>query len=138
MDPTMDAVGYLRVFVRTAGGSLPVKNAAVTVWEGDERIAVLYTDRSGLTPLLPLAAPPLSESQAVGGKGYADYRVEVAREGFYRQVTQNVPIFPGVTALQPINLVGLAEMDSDTLVPNGSTQTVPRDPQSLGNGRGEA
>ena len=95
-------------------------------------LRTLITDRSGRTERIPLPAPPAANSLSAGGiSPFSLYRVTVEKEGFYRQVTENVPVFAGVGSLQPITLIGLAEYGSDRLSPSDSTSTVPRDPQVL-------
>ena len=123
--------GYLQVFVRTAGESLPVSGARVRI-EGKGISRALLTDRSGRTERIPLPAPPAADSLSAGGRSpFASFRVTVEKEGFYTQVTENVPVFAGVGSLQPITLIGLAEYGSATLTPSDSTRTVPHDPQVL-------
>ena len=127
--------GYLQVFVRTAGESLPVVGAHVRI-EGAGTDRTLTTDRSGRTERIALPAPPARNSLSAGqGAPFALYRVTVDKEGFYTQTTENVPVFAGVGSLQPITLIGLAEYGSDTLSPDSSTTTVPRDPQVLNGGQ---
>ena len=122
--------GFLQVFVRTAGGSLPVEGARVRV-EGATLLRELTTDRSGRTARIPLPAPAAAGSLTAGTRTpFALYRVRVEKEGFYPQLTENVPVFAGVGSLQPVTLIGLAEYGSDALVPEG-TDTVPVDPQAL-------
>jgi hypothetical protein len=126
-----ESYGYLQVFVRTAGGSLPVANARVLV-EGGGAERRLVTDKSGRTERIPLPAPPAANSISAGGiSPFSLYRVTVDAEGFYRQVTENVPVFAGVGSLQPITLIGLSEYGSGSLTPGSSTDTVPNDPQTL-------
>lgn len=123
--------GYLQVFVRTAGGSLPVEGARVLV-ESATLSRELTTDRSGRTARIPLPAPSAAASLTAGAKTpFALYRVTTEKEGFYRQVTENVPVFAGIGSLQPVMLIGLAEYGSEDLVPKDSTDTVPSDPQGL-------
>ena len=124
--------GYLRIAVSTAEEALPLPDARVTVTgEGGEEW-VLFTDESGLTALLSLPAPPVSSSQsALSADPFATYRVVVEKEGFYRQVTERVPIFSGVTARQAITLIGLAEFIGEDFAPTESTDTVTEDPQVL-------
>lgn len=123
--------GYLQVFVRTATGSLPVEGAAVTV-TGNGEARSLLTDRSGKTEVIPLPAPDVKGSlRAEGQNPFSLYRVQVEKEGFYPQTTENVPIFAGISSLQPILLIGLAEYGSESLYPQSSTDTVKDDPQAL-------
>ncbi len=126
--------GYLKVVVSTADGALPVEAARVIIRGEDGRELVLFTDESGETERISLAAPARSGSQkAEGSNPFAVYRVTVDKEGFYPHLTRVVPIFSGVSARQNVNLVGLAEYGSDTLIPE-TADTVPRDPQVLNGG----
>ena len=126
--------GYLKVVVSTADGALPVKEARVVIRGEDGRELVLFTDESGETERVSLGAPARAVSQAAGGTNpFAVYRVTVDKEGFYPHLTGVVPIFSGVSARQNINLIGLAEYGSDTLIPE-SADTVPNDPQVLNGG----
>ncbi|MBE6655647.1 MAG: hypothetical protein E7609_02100 [Ruminococcaceae bacterium] len=123
--------GFLQVLVRTAGESLPVRDAEVLV-EGATLSRGLLTDESGRTEQIPLPAPPASNSLSAGQNApFALYRVTVRKEGFYTQVTKNVPVFSGIVSLQPITLVGRAEYGSEALSPNSITDTVTSDPQVL-------
>ncbi len=104
--------GFLQVRVSTAGEALPVENAIVTIAEqGRDGMAgqLLYrtpTDRSGLTPVFSLPAPPASTGERPGGAvPYAEYRVEVNAERFISQIFEGVPIFGGVTTVQPAMLM---------------------------------
>lgn len=125
-------VGYLKVAVKTAYGTLPVPDARVLVTGEDGTEILLTTDRSGLTERIALSAPlPENSMSARGEDPFTSYRVEVQKEGFYPQTTAWVPIFPGITSLQPILLIGLAEYESSTLTPSESTETVTENPQVL-------
>ena len=123
--------GFLQIFVRTANESLPVPDARVTVTgNGEERI--LFTDQSGKTERISLPAQPRENSLSSRlPYPFMTYRVTTEKEGFYRQTTEKVPIFAGVGSLQPITLIGLAEYDSDRVVPGETTDTVKENPQSL-------
>lgn len=124
-------VGYLQVFVRTAGESLPVPFAEVLV-DGNGIERRLITDRSGRTERIPLPAPPAVNSVTAGmSDPFALYRVRVRKEGFYTQTTEKVPVFTGVGSLQPITLIGVAEYGGESLNPKSSTSTVEKDPQVL-------
>lgn len=123
--------GYLQIFVRTAGESLPVTGAEVLI-EGNGVTRRLTTDRSGKTERIPLEAPPARSSTEAGNPDpFAVYRVTVKKEGFYTQTTEKVPLFAGVGSLQPVTLIGLAEYGGDRLKPQSSTDTVGDDPQAL-------
>ncbi len=124
--------GYLTVFVTTAREAIPIENAMVRIsGEGIEDI-VRFTDKSGKTERVPLPAPAISSSEAPNIKTpFYTYQVSVYKEGFYTQRTENVPVFPTVSATQSVNLIGLSEYNSDTLFPMQSTVTVKDNPQVL-------
>ena len=123
--------GFLQVLVRTAGESLPVRDAEVLV-EGATLSRGLLTDKSGRTEQIPLPAPPASSSLTAGQSApFALYRVTVRKDGFYTHLTENVPVFAGIVSLQPITLVGRAEYGSAELSPGSITDTVTSDPQVL-------
>ena len=127
--------GYLRVIVSTGDGALPVKGARVTVRGEDGEERVLTTDESGLTERIELPAPARVQSlDALSPTPFARYSVTVEKDGFYLQRTGDVPIFSGISARQPINLIGISEYNSDTLNPRDNTSTVMRDPQVLSGG----
>ena len=108
-------VGYLVVRVTTASAALPLEDALVTVF-GDRPdfssvIAQLKTGADGLTPKIALSAPPrtLSEVPGNGETAYATYNITVNERGFYPLRIQHVPIFDGITSVQPANLIPLLE-----------------------------
>ena len=123
--------GFFKAVVRTADGIIPIENARVTI-EGEGERYQLLTDRSGVTPTLPLPAPPAGSSVSpMQASPFASYRITTEKEGYYTQVTERAPVFEGVTSVQPILLIGLSEYDSATLIPSSDTDTVRSDPQAL-------
>lgn len=122
--------GFLQVRVSTAGDALPVENATVTITEqGKDGAAgkLLYstpTDRNGLTPIFSLPAPPASVGEQPGrGVPYTEYRVEVSAERFISQIFEGVPVFGGVTTVQPAMLtpVGVTQPAPERFPPYSST-----------------
>ena len=123
--------GCLQVLVRTGSESLPIRDAEVLI-EGATVSRGLLTDESGRTEQVALPAPSAQGSLTAGNPTpFSLYRVTVKKEGFYTQLTENVPVFAGIVSLQPINLIGRAEYGSATLIPESSTDTVKSDPQVL-------
>ena len=122
--------GYLVVHVTTARGAIPLEGAQVSVRksaEGDgipkgDVIATLVSGRDGNTPSLPLPAPPRSNSmQPSQQKPYEPYHIEVSSDGYYRQSYANVPIFDGIAAIQPADLIPLPENGrTDSRSPDGN------------------
>lgn len=110
--------GYLKVRVTRAGGTLPVEGAVVTVTEyrsdaGEDGILYsLRTGRGGLTETVSLPAPAFVSSTRPGNvQPFALYNVNVLYEGFYPVELVGVPVFGGVVAVQPVDLMPLSEAD---------------------------
>ena len=114
-------VGYVIVNVTTARGAIPLGGAVVRIFNYENEgkngslIITQKTNSSGRTDRIPLPAPPRSSSQSPGnGKSYSTYNIDAQYDGFYNQYYINVPIFDGVTAIQNIDLVPVAENGTDT------------------------
>ncbi|MBO5110685.1 MAG: hypothetical protein J6D21_08205 [Clostridia bacterium] len=136
MEAQNEHFGRLLVTVTTALGALPLEGAQVLIYgtEGEaENQYVLYslrTDATGQTPrvLLPTVAEGLSE---VPGQltPYTTYSVTVRKDGYYYAEENEVPIFEGVTSIQPMDLIPLAEYGSpDSATPEfpPRVQTTPK------------
>ena len=133
--PTSDTreSGYLIVHVTTARGAIPIEGAQVIVRNyleppaGDrgDTVATLVSGMGGNTVRLPLSAPPrISSTKPSNGKPYASYVVEVRREGYYDQIYSGVPIFDGITAIQPADLIPLPENGKpDSFTPDSTRIT---------------
>ncbi|MBR5152342.1 MAG: carboxypeptidase regulatory-like domain-containing protein [Clostridia bacterium] len=109
-----EGMGTLQVTVTLARGAIPVEGATVTVYEAGENgreLKRLWTDQSGNTEFLPLPAPALSLSQTPdeASSSYSSYTIRVTQPGFYPELRLNVPVFDGVTSIQPIGLIPLSE-----------------------------
>ena len=127
--PDNSGKGYLIIHVTTARGAIPLEGAQVrirsyppegTPQKGDV-IASLVSGRDGNTARIPLSAPPRSLSQVAGGpKPYTSYVAEISLEGFYDQSYTGIPIFDGITAIQPADLIPLPEnAQTDSYSPDG-------------------
>ena len=125
--------GYLIVHVATAGGAIPLEGAKIDIQtykkesentpdtRGDT-IASPVSGIDGNTVRVPLSAPPRILSESPGnGTPYALYTVNVTLDGYSSQSYTGVPIFDGITSIQPVILVPLPE--------NGTTG-IPR-PESV-------
>ncbi|MBR4961519.1 MAG: hypothetical protein IKY52_11535 [Clostridia bacterium] len=111
MNTAMSGKGYLRIWVTEAGGALPVRGVPVQIRdEAGNTLQVLRTGESGLTPTAELPAPPASESQRPESstRPYAAYRVFVEMPGYVPVRELSVPVFDGITSLQPVNLLPLS------------------------------
>jgi hypothetical protein len=122
-------MGYLIVHVTTARGAIPLEGARVSVRRSDpttnapkgDVIASQASGRDGNTPALALPAPPRANSQHPGNqKPYEPYHIEISLEGFFKQSYANVPIFDGIAAVQPADLIPLPENGrTDSRTPDG-------------------
>ena len=110
--------GKLLVHVTTARGAIPLEGALVNIRnyapEGTEGradvITTLTTNRDGNTELISLPAPPRQNSMKPnGGNTYTPYNIDVYLEGYFAQNYFNVPIFDGITAIQPVDMIPLSE-----------------------------
>ena len=128
MDSNNTHFGRLLVSVTTALGAIPLEDAEVHIYgltaeDGTrETLYTLRTDSSGRTPkiLLPTVAESLSE---VPGNPYPyiAYTASVRKDGYYNVERTNIPIFEGITSIQPIDLIPLAEYGT----PDSATPEFP-------------
>lgn len=119
------ARGYLIVNVYADNIALPISNARVDII-GDETNLELYTDESGQTEVVELAAPDLiySEEEQNTVRPYSTYTVVVTKEGFTTMRYEGVEVYPGETSRQDIYLSN--ESDSEV-----TEDTVHIDPPTL-------
>ena len=108
--------GRLIVQVSAASGAVPIPNASVIVRGRDTEtqefytLGALRTDQSGITEAISIATPPLSESLSPGGKQpFSEISTEVTADGYFSAVNFNIPIYPGITSIQPIALIPLPD-----------------------------
>lgn len=122
-----EGLGYIIVSVGGAGGAIPLPDATVRIFEyspvsngkNGTLVTTLKTDRSGKTERVALSAPARSSSLYPNKeKSYSTYNIETYLEGYYPQQYINVPIFDGVTAIQNVNLIPIAENGRENLTYN--------------------
>ena len=129
--PQQMGQGYLILHATTARGAIPLEGAQVDVFNqlpdltdgrGNLLISV-STGRDGNTPLIPLPAPARSNSLTPNGTGvppFSTYLIDIRQEGYFAQQYINVPIFDGITAIQPADLIPLTENErTDSRSPDG-------------------
>ena len=111
MPQSNTGTGRLTVTVRSANGALPVKDALVTVTLDKAVIGVFSSDESGNTDVIAIPTPPTSASLSPGFAGlpYSTVFIEVDKDGFYSGQYIEVPIFPDILTVQPVNLLPLPE-----------------------------
>ena len=114
----LEGVGYLVVHVTTARGAIPLEGAAVHIRTNEDadttpRADILYattTNRDGNTERIPLAAPPREATMKPSEvPPFSTYHLEVRREGYGMQSFISLPIFSGITSVQPVDLIPLPE-----------------------------
>ena len=133
------AKGRLVVWVTASNGGIPIENALVTVYDSDtagEAIAIRSTDIDGRTEVMELDAPPreLSETPENGGvRPYSIYNVDVRKDGYFDVSNQEVPVFDGILAVLPVNMIPLSEGDSSELEPRSGVNIITTEPK-LGSG----
>lgn len=121
--------GYLVIHVTTARGSIPLEGAQVTIRDNlpeseavrGDVIATLVSGSGGNTAIIPLDAPPRADSMKPGGPPpFATYIAEIRLEGYRDEVYSGIPIFDGITAIQPADLIPLPENgQTDAFTPDG-------------------
>ncbi len=114
-----DSMGYLVVHATTARGAIPLEGARVyvrgyepefTPSRGDILISTV-TGRDGNTERIVLPAPARQNSEAPQNAlpAFSNYNLEVRLEGYGMQSFSGIPIFSGITAIQPVDLIPLSE-----------------------------
>ena len=128
-EPATDSCyGFLVVQVTTARGAIPLENAQVDILTYDPvdpppetkgmLIATLTTNSDGNTPTIRLPSPPCSNAGSPdSGRPYALYQAEVRHEGYYDQVHVGIPVYEGITVIQPVVLIPLPENGSGLPAP---------------------
>ncbi len=109
--PSLDSgTGGLIVNVTTLRGLFPVKNALVTVFQGNgdtyNEIDSDYTDESGRSKRFILATPNKSLSQTAGSieAPFSLYNISVRSDGFVDWLENDIPVFPETVSLQNADL----------------------------------
>ena len=114
----MESVGFLQVAVKSANGALPIEDAQVSIYkygkneefQNSDLIYSLVTNENGLTSKIALETKDKSLSLSPGNKNpYYVYNIYVSKDGYYDSSYLNVPIFQGITAIQPVELIPVLE-----------------------------
>ncbi len=98
------------IFQVTGGqGVFPIPNAKVHISkELNDRLSfsiTVLTDENGKTEPISLPAPDRKLSQSPhNGIVYAVYQAEVTADGYIPTEIRDLPVFDGVTTIQPVNL----------------------------------
>lgn len=113
-----DKLGKFKAKAFTAKQTLPIEGAYVTVYkvqDGKTHIFnILRSDENGITDEIQL--PTVSKDLSLtleNSNPYETYNVKVEYPGYLDMIAMNVPIFEGITSIQPFELI-----PSSTLKPN--------------------
>lgn len=115
--------GQLVIRTTSSDGAVPIKDATVAVRllteDGPRIIAVLITNESGETPVVIIPTPPpeLSLEPNSNVRPYAVVDTEVTAFGYYTTANLSVPVFPGVTSVQNVNMIPLSEYEQNGTPP---------------------
>ncbi len=115
MNTDPEGMGYLQVRVSTAQSAIPIENAQVIIRkqatdQGGELVAIVLSDRSGLTPKISLPTVPRAQSEVPGNPHpFFTYHIDVSKEGYYTKYYQNVPVFDGIAAVQSVEMIPLPQ-----------------------------
>ncbi len=125
MDSLQNAKNYgtLIVQAQAAAGAIPIGGATVIVRlskeDGESDLfRVLMTDESGITVPIRIETPSPAESLSPGGnRPYTEISTEVTAEGYYSVVNTGIPIYPGITSIQPVRMVPMPTRENGTPYP---------------------
>lgn len=123
--------GYIQVRTFTARQAIPVPGAFITITrkdgDGEKVIRMMETDISGLSPVVPLPTVSRELSMQPGtDHPYTSYIIQSDAEGYYSVRNLNVPVYGGITAVQPVEMVPLPEQ-----VPSGMLEFPESGPVEL-------
>lgn len=107
------AIGYLITQARTASDAVPLEGISVRILDDEERgIYDLMTNDSGETPMVSLETidASLSQDPYYPGLPYVGYDVLAQAEGFQPIYISGVPIYEGETAILPITMIPMQEV----------------------------
>jgi hypothetical protein len=118
--------GTLIVWAQSASEAIPIEGATVIVRLARENgesdlFRVLTTDESGLTVPIRIETPSPAESLSPGGKKpYSEISTEVTATGFYSVINTGIPIYPGITSIQPVRMIPIPTREDGTPFPSGT------------------
>jgi len=98
--------GFLEVMTIAANGALPVPNAKITIFNGDNILYELVTNESGIAETVPLEAPSvaLTLDPNYDGIPYSVCDVKAEAKGFVTAIVHGVEILDTETSELPIEM----------------------------------
>ena len=135
MNSNLDNIGFLVVNVKTANGAIPIENALVNIYENKKDggamangylLYTLKTNAYGQTEKIALPTKSSSFSMSPGNdRPFYSYNIFVSSDGYFDSDVINVPIFQGITSIQPINLLPVSEYsNSNDFTPSYDSRFV--------------
>ena len=110
--------GKLQIRAYVANGALPVEGADVLIEGVDESNRdnryFVRTDVDGVTSELSLSTPGVvySLSPEPNEQPYSTVDVTISKDGFYTKKISGVPIFAGINAVLPVNMIPITNGNS--------------------------
>lgn len=114
--------GFLQIRVFTARQAVPIQNAYVTISkktsQGEALCWLALTNEDGVTDTFPLPTVSRDISQHPGQEPpFKEYNIQVDASGYYSVQNIGVPIYGGITGIQPVEMIPLPEQtESGSLV----------------------
>lgn len=111
--PEQPAIGWIQVITRCGGNARALPGVSVTITNGTQQQVhlehVAVTNDSGETEKIPVPVPAASISldSTSSQKPYSTYNISVYADGFYRQISEEVPVFAGTTSRQIFSMIPL-------------------------------
>lgn len=113
--PELTDFGQLQVQVFKAGEAIPIENATVTIFQEEPDgsltpVTVTRTNRSGFTPAITVPTVSATLSLEPGHEHpYSTYVVQVNVPGYFTIEDIHVPVYGGITSVQPAEMLPLPE-----------------------------
>jgi Putative peptidoglycan-binding domain-containing protein len=107
------AIGYLNIQARTAHDAVPLQGVHIRVLDAwGNNLYILATDENGETQNVPLETvdKSYSQNQYFSGTPFVSYNVLAQASGFNSLYISDIPIYDGETALLPVSLIPMQEM----------------------------
>ena len=126
----MSATGYILARAYTGRAGYPLKDVAITVTTADgTAIAMALTDRSGLIKPIAVPVPDRQDSLQPDPPQipFAAVNLYARRQGYEQVEAENLQVFAGVTTVQNLEMIPLAELPDQW----GQTVIFDTPPQNL-------
>lgn len=107
------AIGYLKIQARTAHDAIPLQGVQIRVLDAwGNSLYILTTDENGETQNVPLETmdKSYSQNQYFSGTPFVSYNVLAQASGFNSLYISDIPIYDGETALLPLTLIPMQEL----------------------------